>query len=472
MAERKPGPVKPPVIDLKAREASEATAEEAAGKRASASGRQKAAAKAARAAEGASAAPQARPESESPAPPEAAPPRQDPGPGEAAAAKPAPEPPPSPTPPPPRPPARLAMPWSAISVAAVAGALLGAGLTYLMANWIALPQQAPPFDDPGPALTALAGRAGTLETRLAAAEEAALDTRVSLDATLVQLDTATRDLRQSIADVQAAIPEPQPPVDLSAIEEQVRALEGRVAALGAGASSGEAAQLAENLSDIQATLTALGTRLDELDSAVATSGSAIEGLRGEVETAKAAIAAQATSLAGADIGPAVRLPLIVSGLEAAFGSGRPYAAELAGLTALLPDLAVPEPVAAHAEAGLVRPDALVARFETALPDIIAGRIGESTGDWAQDAVEWAKALLALRPAEEMEGSTPEAIVSRLEAAMKRRDFVAAAALLAQLPAPMRQAAGEVGTEIAAHAQASEFVAALRAQALTAAEPGN
>src|SRR5690606_5109233 len=127
---------------------------------------------------------------------------------------------------------------------------------------------------------------------------------------------------------------------------------------------------------------------------------------------------------------------------------------------------------AHAEAGLVRPDALVARFETALPDIIAGRIGESTGDWAQDAVEWAKALLALRPAEEMEGSTPEAIVSRLEAAMKRRDFVAAAALLAQLPAPMRQAAGEVGTEIAAHAQASEFVAALRAQALTAAEPGN
>jgi hypothetical protein len=108
-----------------------------------------------------------------------------------------------------------------------------------------------------------------------------------------------------------------------------------------------------------------------------------------------------------------------------------------------------------------------------VPDILAGRTGASTGDWARDAVEWAKAILALRPAEEIEGDTPEAIVSRLEGAVDRHDFTTAAVLLAQLPEPMRLAAGEIGEAIAAHADAEAFVANLRAQALTSAlEEGN
>lgn len=463
MAERKPGPVKPPVIDLKAREASEAVADEEA--KAGAAAPRRAAGKTS-AASGDSAA--------RPASPEAAPPR-------AAATEPEPEhkprtqvpqEPPSP-PPPPRPPARLAMPWSAISIAAGAGAVLGAGLTYLLANWIALPQQPPPFEDPASAIAALEQRANGHETRLGAVEDTARDTRASLDEALLQLDSTASALRQSLGEVRAAIPDAQPPVDLGPIEEQLRTLEGRVAAIGAGASSGDASALAESLAAIQETLTSLEGRVDALDRGLTTTGGTVETLRAEMEAAKAAISAQTKTLGGADIGPAVRLPLIVSGLETAFSTGRPFVAELGGLQALLPDLAVPENLAAHAETGLARPDVLVSGFREAVPDILAGRTGEGTGDWAQDAIEWAKALLALRPAEEMEGSAPEAIVSRLESAMERRDFVAAAALLAQLPAPMRQAAGQVGTDIAALAQAEEFVADLRAQALTpAVEPGN
>lgn len=365
------------------------------------------------------------------------------------------------------------MPWSAISIAAGGGAVLGAGLTYLLANWIALPQQPPPFEDPAPAIAALEQRAEGLETRLGAIEDSAGVTRAGLEEARAQIDSTASALRQSLGEVRAAIPDAQPTVDLGPIEEQLRTLEGRIAAIGAGASSGDAAALAESLAGIQQTVTSLAGRVDALDRGLTTTGGAVDALRAEMETAKAAISAQTRSLGGADIGPAVRLPLIVSGLETAFSTGRPFVAELGGLRALLPDLAVPENLAAHAETGLARPDVLVNRFREAVPDILAGRTGESTGDWAQDAIEWAKALLALRPAQEMEGSTPEAVVSRLESAMERRDFVAAAALLAQLPAPMRQAAGEVGTDIAALAQAEEFVASLRAQALTpAVEPGN
>ena len=503
MAERKSGPVKPPVIDLKAREATETPEEQDTAPTTDATPRRKSASARRGARSRQSAAP-----TESPKPADSAAPKDvEPSADSAASAtsgapdstsappaadsKPAtdseaetrstasdpvtpadPGPAEAPIPPPPRPPARLAMPWSAISVAAVVGAILGAGLTYLAANWIALPQQEPPFADPAPALEELAATAENLAARLAAVEETARTTRVSLDATLAQFDATSTELRQQLADVAASIPEPQN-IDLTAIENDLAALDGRVAAIAAGASSEDAAALAQNLAGMERTLAALSDRLDGFEASVATGDSRIADLANQLEEARAAIAAQTRTLGGADIGPAVKLPLIVSGLEAAFATGRPYGAVLDGLIALLPDLEVPRIIAAEAATGLARPDAIVARFEAALPDIIAGRTRDSSGDLAQDALEWAKALLALRPAEEIEGDTPEAVISRLEAAMERRDFVAAATELAQLPPAMQEAAGDVGADIAAHAQAETFIIRLRTEALApATEPAS
>jgi hypothetical protein len=253
---------------------------------------------------------------------------------------------------------------------------------------------------------------------------------------------------------------------LSGIQQELQTLEGRVAAIAAGASSADASALADNLVGLEKSLSDLSTRVGAIESQVGRNNATVASLKTDVEAAKAAIAEQNRTIGGADIGPQVRLPLIVSGLEAAFANGRPYKTELDGLTALLPDITVPLPLTSAAETGLVRPDALADEFEARVPDILAGRTGESTGDWTADAIEWAKALLALRPAEEIEGDTPEAVVSRLEGAVNRHDFTTAATLLAQLPAPMQAAAGDLGTAIVTHAAAEQFVNGLRAQALT------
>jgi hypothetical protein len=279
-------------------------------------------------------------------------------------------------------------------------------------------------------------------------------------------------LQQSIADVRAAIPEAQPPVDLSAIEAELQTLENRIEAVAAGASGADASALAENLSRIAQNVTALTARLDEVEGRLTTADQTFASVQSDIETLEAAIAAQNLNVGGTEIGPAVQLPLILTGLESAFARGRPYESELASLLTLLPDLRVPEAVTANATTGLIRPDALARRFDEAVPNILAGRTGESTGDWTRDAIEWAKAILALRPAEEIEGDTPEAIVSRLEAAVERYDFTGAAVLLAQLPEPMRLAAGEIGEAIAAHADAEQFVASLRAQALAPSAEGS
>lgn len=430
MAERKSGPVKPPVIELTAREAEKpAAATTARGK-------------AAEAAEEAAA--EATPAAEEPARPV--------------------------PPPPPRPQARLAMPWSAISIATVAGALLGAGIVYGLGNWLPLPNQRPVIADPAARLDATDSSLNEIETRLAAIEEqstriTALEeqgkrTQVSLDATIAQLDGGLNEVRQAVAAVPTAAA-----VDLTPLETQLKGLEDRVTAIGAGASSADATALAQTISDIEVGIAELRTQLTALDQRVAATDSAITTLKGDVATTQTAISSQTQTLAGTDIGPAVRLPLVVSGLESAIANGRPFAAELAGLKTLLPDLAIPGPIEASAAEGLPRPDAVVAQFTAAVPNVLAGRAAVSTGDMGEDALEWMKGLLALRPVGEVAGDTPDAIVSRLEAAVGRHDFKAAAGLLAQLPPAMQAGAGSSGGDITKLAAAEDFMTELRSRAL-------
>lgn len=418
MAERKSGPVKPPVIELTAREAEKpAAATTARGK-------------AAAAAEADAVADTDEP------------------------VRPAP-------PPPPRPQARLAMPWSAISIATLAGGLLGAGLVYGLGNWLPLPDQRPVIADPSTRLDATDSSLGEIEARLVALEEQGKRTQVSLDATITQLDGGLNEVRQSIA----ALPAATAPVDLAPLQAELKSLDDRVTAIGAGASSADATALAQTVSTIEAGIAELRTQLASLDQRVGAADGAITTLEGEVEATQTAISSQTQTLAGTDIGPAVRLPLVVSGLESAIANGRPFAAELAGLKALLPDLAVPGPIEASATEGLPRPDAVVARFTAEVPNVLAGRAAVSTGDMGEDALEWMKGLLALRPVGEVPGDTPEAIVSRLEAAVGRHDFKAAAELLAQLPPAMQAGAGTAGADIAKLAAAEDFMVELRSRAL-------
>ncbi len=438
MAERKSGPVKPPVIDLKAREPDRpAAATTARGKAAEAE--------------------EVRSQEAAPAPEPAArveaPPQQ---PSEETA-RPAP-------PPPPRPQARLAMPWSAISIATVAGALLGAGLVYVAGNWIALPSKAPVIADPAARLDAQDAGLAALEARLIAVEEQGKRTQVSLDATIAQLDAGLNEVRQSIASLPTAAP-----VDLAPLQTQLSELGDRVTAIGAGASSADAAALAETIGTIETGMDGLRTEVGDATARSVALESSVAALAADVATLKSAVSAQSV---GGDIGPAVKLPLVVSGLESALGNGRPFAVELQSLKTLLPDLAVPAPLAAAAETGLPRPDAVAAGLSDAVPQILAARAAVGTGDVGADALEWMKGLLALRPIGETDGDTPEALVSRLEAAVGRRDFTMAATLLASLPAPMQAAAGALGGDIVSLAAADAFLTDLRTRALATTPEAN
>ncbi len=348
--------------------------------------------------------------------------------------------------------------WPLLGGVAILGALLGTLFTYLLANALPLPTRGPEIPDLQPELTAQGERLEALNSAVTSLQDRTARTQVSLDATIAQLDSGLAAANQSIADVAASIPEPAPPVDLTPLQNQLRTLKAQVDAIAAGASGADAGAIAQSIADLETGMSSLTTRLNGVDATVA-------ALRTDLDAARDALSQHIDAALPNEVGPALKLPLILSGLEGAFAAGKPFQAELDALATVLPDLAVPDALAVAAATGLIRPDALDAKFRAAVPDILSAR--DTTGeDWTQTAIDWAKSVLALRPAEEVEGTSPEAVMSRLEAAMERRDYTAALALIEALPQPMRDKATLVAADIRAHAAAMTLVADLRARALT------
>lgn len=349
--------------------------------------------------------------------------------------------------------------WPLLGGAVLAGALLGTLLTYLLATALPLPTRQGP--DLAPELAAQAEKLDALTAQLGELEQRGTRTQVSLDATIAQLDSGLAAASSDIAALRDAIPELPPPVDLTPLETALRTLKAQVDAIAAGASGTDASAIAEALARLDTSVMTVETRLTGVDRTVS-------ALRSDLDAARTALAAHIEAALPNEVGPALKLPLILSGLEAAFAGGRPYAGELAALRSVLPDLTVPDVLGANAANGLVRPDALAARFADTVPAILGAR-DTTSSDWAQSAIDWARTLLALRPIGESEGTGPEAVVSRLEAAVARRDFAAASALIGQLPGPMQDAAALVAGDIRAHAAAAGLVAELRARALATTE---
>jgi hypothetical protein len=397
--ESKTGPVKPPVLDLKAREASAAKPEPVT---------------------------EAKPEPKSEAKPEAKP----------AAA--------SPT---------RAKPLEAESTgrgfgfgAALLGGVLGLAAAYGLA-WFGLWPTAPaPTPAADPRLAQLATAIPELETvtQTTQSELAALNQRIGA------LETAPA-APSSPAAIAA-------PVDLTSIQADIAALTDRIDGLAATPAPAADTGATEAL---RTELAALTARLDEVAARLGTAEAGLRTLDTTMTQTTATLAEQPS-----DIGAVLQLPLILSGFETAFATGRPFATELGALRAAVHDADIPTAIANKAEAGLVRPDVIANRFATVLPAMLAGRPVAADAQWQDGALDWFRSAIALRPTGEIEGDTPEALMSRLEGAVARRDFVTAETLLASLPAPMLEAGEDVPALIAEQAEASRFLDALRASALS------
>lgn len=345
------------------------------------------------------------------------------------------EPPKNPPPLPPRQPAEArsgGSPWLAGLLGGIVGLGAAYGLAYL-GYWPALPQE--PAADPR-----LAQFATTIP-ELQTITETVQDELSTLNGRVSGLETSIEDLPEA---QQAATPAEDFSADIAALSERLDALAETPAAP----------------VDTEA-LDALRNDLDALRQDVTATQGALDETRSEVVALS-----ETASAAQADDGNAARLPLILSGLESAFAGGRAYGEELSALQSAQPTVAVPEAVAQNASNGLPRPEDVARQLDAVLPEMLAGRpLAAGTG-WQDQTADWFRGIIAMRPAGEVEGTSPEAIVTRLEAAVARRDFGAAETEFAALPSSMQTAAGSLGEEISALAAADAFLGALRSAALS------
>ena len=453
MAERKSGPVKPPVIDLTARPAEAAkpekteakpaaTAKPAAGKPAEASKPADEAAKAA----------------EAPGPTESPPPRSKPAspPSGGAAAKaasvPAAE--------------RRSSGWGPAVVTGVAAAVVAVGAAYGLAAYGLWP-----VGDAGARVDALQAQLAEMQKSAAENETAVSDLSTHLAAVESDVSAKLAAVSRTVADMHqsvAALGQAKPAADLGSIEAELKTLSSRLDAVAAGASSADAGALAANLATVQQGLAALSGKVAAVDTHLSATDGNVAALQSALDSARAAIDKAAAAPSPAQIAASLQLPLLISALEADLAAGRPYAADLASLTRAAPETRVPAAVSEGAANGLPAPDDLARHFEARMPDMLGALPGRAEAGWQGQVTDWVKGVLALRPQGEQAGDTPAAVLSRVEGAVNRHDFATAAQLFDTLPGAVRDAAGDTGAQLHALAAADNFVAGLRRNALAPA----
>ncbi|MBU1174073.1 MAG: hypothetical protein KKH72_01630, partial [Alphaproteobacteria bacterium] len=204
---------------------------------------------------------------------------------------------------------------------------------------------------------------------------------------------------------------------------------------------------------------ALQTDLGTVKTGLAALGDTVAALAGSVRAIENTPEPQPVDL---------RLPLALSGLGEALDTGAPFARELALIRAALPDLAIPDAVTAITGSGLGSPAALEARFAAFVPGILAAKPADASASWSDQALERLKALVALRPVGAENDTTPEGLVSRVEAGLAARDYAVAMAAFEALPAPMRAAAAGIGADIAGFAATADLIGRARGAALSLA----
>lgn len=436
MAERKTGPVKPPTIDLTARSADKEQPKKPETEKPAAETTM------------------ARPETIAPAAgagkPDAKPAEKKAAPSSASH----------------RPEARtkLSLVLAAGIVGAIAGGVLGLAAAYglaLFGYW--------PGSSDTAAIAALSDEVKSLYVKKS-------DIGGVVDRSVGEVSSEVANLKERVSSLETAIPR-DPAPDLSVFDSRIGVLETRLgelgqkldaAVIGGGDPAAEAA-----VKDIGTRLDTLSAALSELESGQARTPDALAALETSLQAVRNEVDGLAANLSALANAPApepvdLRLPLALDGLSDALETGAGFAGELALIQAALPDLAIPAEVTAAAATGLGAPAALQERFTALVPDLLAAKPIDRTADWTGQVLDRLKALIALRPVATSDSDTPEALVSRIEAALAAHEYAVASAAFAALPEPMRAAADGIDRSVGQFAALSDLIGRARAAALALA----
>jgi hypothetical protein len=216
-----------------------------------------------------------------------------------------------------------------------------------------------------------------------------------------------------------SIPEPAAAADVS---PQLAALADRLAAV-------ESRPVDAGPSVDPAVIAQLTGEIDTLRDGLAAQKAAAEALVAEAETVRADAAAKAET---------VLLKAALTKVEAAIQDGSPYAESLALLTNA--GVAIPETLSANAETGVPTTAALAISFaDPARAALEAGLRGNMGSTWTDRVGAFLRTQTGARSLTPQDGTDPDAILSRVGAAVTAGDLQTALTEIATLPEPAQAA---------------------------------
>ena len=306
------------------------------------------------------------------------------------------------------PPPVASAPRSSGFLGTVLGGVLAVGAGYALATFAPIPGLVPsqgPTAEEQAALDALSSRLGALEA--APAPDATLSDRLAA-------------LEQR--------PAPSAP-DLSPLTDAVAALDARLTALeqrpAVTADGAPAPDVTAAIDSLRAEVAALKSAGAEATAGIEAMAAEAQARLAEAETQAAALKAEAEETARK-----ARAAAAVGRVQAALESGSPFATALADLEGV----EVPAILSDIAENGLPSRAALEDAFAPAARAALEASLRVNMGEsWTERAASFLQSTTGARSLTPREGSDPDAILSRAEAAAKAGDLPAALTELQALP---------------------------------------
>jgi hypothetical protein len=291
-----------------------------------------------------------------------------------------------------------------------------------------------------PDLSDLTSRVTRLEESINALAETAKEGGSVPDA--AALDAKIGDLEQRLQakiDSALAAQQGEGTADLKDLQKEVEALKAKLGALAE-------AHLAGDTSDLAPQLTTLDQRIAKLEATLPELSTAIDRSSASAKSGAAAIA--------------------FANLRNAVAAGRPYAAELAALKSLIPDLGDLRALASHAETGIPTVAALADAW-TKLADASAAPPPAPAQTSILDSMmASAKSAISIRRiGADATGDEPAAVLARTDAALKQGDLATAIKEVESLPAPSRDAFAGWLADAQARASAKDTLSKLESTVL-------
>lgn len=234
----------------------------------------------------------------------------------------------------------------------------------------------------------------------------------------------------------AASPATSSGSDTSALSSEVEALRSQIATLSAAGPVTTDPALAERLAALEASVasrqqTAIDpTAVEELRLKLAQNEEALATLRNAVAGNSQALSDSERRLAEAEkkieeprTDVQMARAIAVTALKSAIDRGGPYLAELDALASIAPDDPAVEGLRPHAATGVQSRADLIRRFsQTADAALAAIHQPDPNEGIGQRLLSSALSVVKVRPVGNVEGSTPEAIIARMEDKLQNGDL--------------------------------------------------